>query len=320
MKKYSLIRSAAIALAAFLSVSCVGKILNDTISDDDLPKGVLPSKEMTYGNAADEKYAAHAARFTFESSAEFPYVSMELFGDGCYLISRTFTRSDDGGIYVEGGYTVTEDNIYILENFGTLKIEENQDGYNLIFDNTAGNRISVVYAEKTPAISGDATKSLCRTWRIDTIEDWMYMGSKLIIKTKYYGGENPRIEGSVGVTEDDMKNQIDNICKEMRFSPYGTYHCTYNNGTTRVSTWEWGNEEQGILFFDWEQGEQDEGYVTIRFSGKQLRTYEDYSFDIAEYIEEEADEEESQAYIDIIKKLTGNATLRYLIVNTLTAI
>ena len=144
-------------MAAFLSVSCVGKILNDTISDDDLPKGVLPSKEMTYGNAADEKYAAHAARFTFESSAEFPYVSMELFGDGCYLISRTFTRSDDGGIYVEGGYTVTEDNIYILENFGTLKIEENQDGYNLIFDNTAGNRISVVYAEKTPAISGDAT-------------------------------------------------------------------------------------------------------------------------------------------------------------------
>lgn len=320
MKKYSLIRSAAVALVAFLSVSCVGKLLDDIISDEDLPKGVLPSEEMTYGSAADEKYAAHAARFTFESNADFPYESIELFGDGRYLISRTsYTRSDDA-LYVEDGYTVTEDNIYILENFGTLKIEENADGYNLIFDNTAGNRISIVYAEKTPAITGDATKSLCRTWRIDTIEDWMYLGSKLIIKTKYHGGENPRIEGSVGVTEEDMKDKLDNICKEMRFSPYGTYYCTYNNGTTHVSTWKWGDEDQGILFFDWEQGEQDEGYVTIRFSGNQLRTYEDYSFDIVEYIEEEADEEDSQAYVNLIRKLTGDATLRYLIVNTLTAI
>jgi hypothetical protein len=86
-----------------------------------------------------------------------------------------------------------------------------------------------------------------------------------------------------------------------------------------VSTWKWGNAQEGILFYDWENGEQEEGYVTVRFSGKQMRIYEDYTFDLSEYLLDEEDEEESQAYINILNKFAGNSKLRYLLVNTMQA-
>ena len=38
-----------------------------------------------------------------------------------------------------------------------------------------------------------------------------------------------------------------------------------------------------------------------------------------DYIEEESDDEESQAYIDVLSAFTGDKQLRYLIVNTMTS-
>lgn len=320
------------AAVVLSSVSCIQSILktDKLIADKDLPSGVLPSEEMTYGSASAETYAAHAARYSIEVEDDSPYAFVELFGDGTYLIAkvgyqsvygRKATKGYEDSYYIAGGYTVEQEGHYSLEDFGTLKIEEEGDGYNLIFDNTYGNRLSTVFATKDAAMTDDASKSLCRTWNLNTTEEWMYLGSALVINTKYTGGENPKIEGKVGVDSEDLEESIAGMCKRMVFSPAGTYFCTYNDGSVRVSTWEWGNAEQGILFFDWRVGEQDEGYVTIRFSGKQMRTYEDYTFDIMSYIEDEMDEEDegADAYIDILEKFAGDSKLRYLIVNSLEA-
>lgn len=326
----NILRSLTAAAVVISSVSCIQSILktDELISDKDLPSGVLPSENMTYGSASAETYATHAARYSIKATDEFPYVSIELFGDGSYLITksgyqsvygRKATKGYEDSYYIAGGYTVEQEGHYSLEDFGTLKIEEEGDGFNLIFDNTNGNRLSTVFATKDAIYTDDASKSLCRTWDLNTTEEWMYLGSNLVINTKYTGGDNPRIEGKIGVDSEELQESIAGMCKRMVFSPAGTYFCTYNDGTVRVSTWEWGNAEQGILFFDWKAGEQDEGYVTIRFAGKQMRTYEDYIFDIKSYIEEELDEEEegAGAYIEILEKFAGDSKLRYLIVNSL---
>lgn len=319
IKTNKFFRNLAVILVAISATSCIQKIFSDElIKDSDLPKGILPTNEMTYGNAKDEKYAEHAVKFTFTRSDNFSYSSIELLGDGTFLLLEYPSKAGYDG-YIAGGYTVEAKGRYSLEDFGTLQIEENGDSYNLVFDNLNGNRISTVYAVKEQAQTDNATKSLCRTWQIQTTEEWMYLGSSLLINTKYHGGDEPYFEGVVGVDDEEMQYNIDAMCKTMRFTPYGTYYCTYNNGTERISTWKWGDAEKGILFFDWEYGEQDEGYVTVRFAGSQLRTYEDYIFNLEDYIEEESDDEESQAYIDVLSAFTGDKQLRYLIVNTMTS-
>jgi hypothetical protein len=318
MKKI-LIRSIAVSFAALVSISCVQKLFNnEAVSDEDLPNGVLPSSEMTYGNAPEEPYAKHAARFNVTATADFPYNLVELFGDGTYMFTNVPGKSGDG-VYLAGGYTVEDGDRYSLEDFGTLKIETEGDNYSLLFDNLNGNRLSTVYGSKDPVLTDNASKSLCRTWDVNSIERWMYLGSKLLINTKYHGGENPYIEGIAGIDGEDMESSVQYECKSVRFSPSGTYTCTYNNGQVLVSTWKWGNAQEGILFYDWENGEQEEGYVTVRFSGKQMRIYEDYTFDLSEYLLDEEDEEESQAYINILNKFAGNSKLRYLLVNTMQA-
>lgn len=326
----NIFRSMLAAAVVLSSVSCIQTILktDELIADKDLPSGVLPSENMTYGSAAAEDFAAHAARYSIDATGDAPYASVELFGDGTYLITKTgyqsvygrkATKGYEDSYYIAGGYTVEQEGHYSLEDFGTLKVQEEGDGFNLVFDNTYGNRLSTVFATKDPVLTDNASKSLCRTWDLKTQEEWMYLGSSLIINTKYTGGENPTIEGKVGVDSEELEESIAGMCKQMRFSPAGTYYCILNNGEILVSTWKWGNAEQGILYYDWEVGEQDEGYVTVRFSGKQMRTYEDYTFDIMSFIEEdmEDDEEDASAYIDILEKFAGDSKLRYLIVNSL---
>lgn len=49
-----------------------------------------------------------------------------------------------------------------------------------------------------------------------------------------------------------------------------------------VSLWQWTDEEQGTLHYEDVAGSDDyddewDGYVTIRFAGRQMRVYEDYT-------------------------------------------
>lgn len=352
MKVFKFFVLCNLAAAALMCSSCVEDIIetDDIISDDDLPAGVLPSKDFNPGKFVAEKYSDAAAKYNI-SDPSSSFSSVELFGDGTYLIiskdaayqtqsSVAVAQDVDGGIkvympksqqkasvsraygdyYISGGYTVEQKGNYVLDDFGTLKIDENGDGYNLTFDNQYGNRISTVYATKEPAVGDEAAESLCRAWNVNTTESWVYLGSVLLSNVKYIGGDVPRYEGlGDDVSEYEIQEAIDESCCKIIFSPYGTYYCEYNNGTVKVSTWKWANKDQGTLFYDWQIGENDEGYVTVRFAGNQCRIYEDYTIDLSEYLEEDYyyDEDVYYDYVDLFGE--DGAMLRLLNVITLDA-
>ena len=61
---------------------------------------------------------------------------------------------------------------------------------------------------------------------------------------------------------------------------WGTYICFYMNHTAEVAKWDWTDATSGTLHC-WDPYDPDnsdwEGYTTVRFKGKQMRVYEDYS-------------------------------------------
>ena len=315
-------------LLIFALTSCdILDIDKDTLKDILIPDAAKPSKELTLGNAADEEFASHAVKYII-SDSESPYESVELFGDGTYIIAKKgasagMTRAEDEYL-IMGGYVMDEEGNYSLYDFGTLKVEEDKDKFNLTFDNTYGNRISTVFAQKSPVLTDDVTKSLCRTWDVSGIDQWMYLGVMKLIDFSYIGGENPRYEGT-GIDqleEEVIEEAIAKTCCKVIFSASGTYCCFYNSGDILFSTWKWVNQEQGTLFYDWEKGENEEGYVTVRFSGDTCNIYEDYTIDISGIINEDdlEDAMDDEEFVDLDEILGNtNLNLRYLIVNKLSA-
>ena len=317
-------------LASFLLIfsftSCdLLDISKDDIKNLLIPDAAKPSKELTLGNTADEEFASIAVKYVI-SDYESPYESVELLGDGTYIIAKKgassgVTRAEDEYL-IMGGYEMNADGNYSLEDFGTLKVEEEGDKFNLTFDNTYGNRISTVFAEKSPVLTDDVTKSLCRTWDVDGIDQWMYLGALKLAEFSYVGGSKPHYTGA-GIDkmdEETLEELIGATCCQVKFTPSGTYFCTYNNGEVRYSTWKWVNKEQGTLYYDWQQGENEEGYVTVRFDGKKCNIYEDYTIDLSGIVDEEdlEDTMEDEEFIDIDEILgSTEVSLRYLIVNKL---
>ena len=318
-------------LASFLLIfaltSCDILGIKDDIKNLLIPDAAKPSKELILGNAADEEFASIAVKYVI-SDNESPYESVELLGDGTYIIAKKgassrMTRAEEDYL-IMGGYIMNEEGNYSLEDFGTLKVEEEEGKYNLTFDNTYGNRISTVFAEKSPVLTDDVTKSLCRTWDMAGIDQWMYLGALKLSEFSYVGGPNPHYEGaSIDMMDQETLDElVAGTCCKMIFSPSGTYCCIYNNGTILHSTWRWANKEQGTLYYDWQQGENEEGYVTVRFDGNKCNVYEDYTIDLSGIVDEDdlEDAMEDEEFVDIEEILSStDLQLRYLIVNKLEA-
>ena len=327
MTTKSISKVCCLLFAAFSLASCIDtEGIIDSFKEPNLPQGIKPSEEMTYGDAADEPYVNFAAKYAIKSQNN-EYSHIEFFGDGTYLMTKKGAenqpqqpaiarRSASGAVmlsipktsravsdeyYLEGGYQVISDTCYLLNEVDSLFIKEGVNNeYSLIFTNQSTGVASTVYANKEANNINPSTKSLCRTWDIKNWEQWIYFNSFLMVHSKYFGeveGQYPHYEGSIvengNAPIQDLLNQE---CVTATFSPSGTYICHFRNGTKDVRTWQWSNEEKGILFFDWNRpgSETEEGYVTFRFAGDEARSYEDYKItkkDIEEQLGESFDEE-----------------------------
>lgn len=346
MKNFKSLTTINVVVISLLTVSSCNLLNRDSLQEKVIPEEAKPSAEMTYGNLVDESHADLAVKYII-TDLNSPYESIELFGDGTYLIAQTgagsvsrmskvvVRRSENGVMasipkqsasklrsgndwFIVGGYIMNEEGSYTLEDFGSLKVKEEGGDINLTFENTYGDRICTVFASEVPPVDDKAAKSLCRTWNMESLEQWVYLGVVNVLNLKYVGGSNPHYEGkSAGSLDEETKAEmINSACSTITFSPSGTYFCTYNNGEILYSTWMWANEEQGTLFYDWKEGENEEGYVTVRFADDRCLIYEDYTVDLSDMIEGD----DMEDIIDISQYFgNGESNLRYLLLNTLKA-
>lgn len=216
------------------------------------------------------------------------------------------TLTMPGGEY--GSFEKIGDKEYLLSNGDKINLTETTGSDAKVTYTGHGGRVSNVYVNVTTPKEGAADTSICRSWDMDSFEIFMYWCGHYVVHAK-----QQLVDGQVYTTfkmmqdfyddvdSEDVVGEDDEYCYRVVFSKNGTYLCFYMNGEVGMSHWDWIDKSNGTLYYNWDEGGADDGYVTVRFAGNQMRIYEDYTY-TEEYDDDDDDED-----------------TRIVVVNTLTA-
>nr|WP_302945721.1 hypothetical protein [uncultured Prevotella sp.] len=202
----------------------------------------------------------------------------------------------DNGLYIYGTYTRVKDGVYQLSNQTTIRIKDNGiTGYATItYTNSYGVDITIVVDIDFQYKPDPAIRQLCRSWRMDSSETWLYAngvyfayGKQWLNLGRVYQEVTLSPEGKQwDFDEDDILDDKDDYCYRTIFSPCGTFVCFYMDGDVEIGRWEWKDTNYGILrcwepfeIGDYDDDDDDYADVTVRFDGKKMRIYQDYMDD-----------------------------------------
>lgn len=194
--------------------------------EEKIPEGALPTAEFTPGNFEAEPYAEDAIKIEVQSTLEGnpEFSSIELFGDGHYLMSgtnnynapqqtvkakreadgsvsivkkhgtkRMATRAtEDGtinfgnGSYTYGTYTREQKGVYRFNNGASLDLRKLQEGSSeVVYTNSDGSK-STVYVNYNVDEKPLEMRSICRSWRMNSFETWHYLNGGYIAHGKQW--------------------------------------------------------------------------------------------------------------------------------------
>lgn len=251
------------------------------------------------GNFEEPKFEQDAARYEI-TSAGSPYASIELTASGNYIIieknssyvhslsaarkSFSFAKkvksraSSNGVIY--GKYIKGANGEYILEGFGTIRVESKGDNaYDLDITTSSGYSVVVGANRDNKYSSSTMTDKLCRSWEFDKIRATFWVNGKKVFD------ETLNMKQIAGITDEDnpfyeIKDELPEL---VIFTKAGTYMVIYGGEELAVSTWRWENESKGIIRYSWDYDHlydpDESGRVTVSFSGSNLLITEEYEDD-----------------------------------------
>lgn len=201
------------------------------------------------------------------------------------------TMDIDNCKYQYGTYTRVNAHTYRLSDNSVIEfLDDVKEGNGQVtYTSRDGTKSNVHVNFATQDKSATPNRSLCRSWNCDSFEMWAYMNGAYMAHGKQWM-ENGRVHHNYklspsakkwGIEEDDFFDSDTEYCHRVIFSPSGTYVCFYMDGDVDVACWEWRDQSNGIMHYwdpyDYEAEDDWSGDVTVRFKGKQMRIYEDYS-------------------------------------------
>ncbi len=299
-------------LASLSMVMSACETDNEISGNDTPPEDAIPSAEFHPNNLAAGTYTEDAIRIVSEDEYNDPFSSIELTPDGYYLFTsynmyngytsssniapqtgentlkanshkgiRTRSTMDENGTisfnYSQyGKFTKIGDKQYRLSNGIEIDLRDAAGSNRQVRYKHHDGTVTVVYVSVITPIQGDATASLCRTWNYISHDVWCYWNGKYIArgKKKLENGQVVDTHFKVIGNLFDEEEIFDNIaCKDV-FTPTGKFIRFYVNGEVEVNNWKWYDEQQGILC-DYEPYKDELDCWTVRFSGKEMRIYQD---------------------------------------------
>ena len=169
-------------LFSLIAILCLGNFSSCSSSDDNDGDGQLETPQ----------YAADAAKYEI-TDASSEVKSIELTESGQYIVimnnvgrnakqtiglhkmPATLTRatSENVGVYY-GNYTKTDKDYFLLEDFGTVRINKDDNGSVAsvtIHSNKSGNEWTCParLSPKTNTNNTVTTNRICRTWKIKSV-------------------------------------------------------------------------------------------------------------------------------------------------------
>lgn len=197
----------------------------------------------------------------------------------------------DNGLYIYGTYTCVKEGVYQLSNNTVIEVKDGGvTGYATVtYTNSLDISITITVTIDVTNKQDDAVRHICRSWRMDSAENWLLTGDVMIGYGKQWLDhgrvmQQTRLtqEGKdMGFDEDDLVDDKENYCYRVIFSPCGTFVCFYIDGDVEIGTWEWTDTHNGVLrcweAFDWDDDDDDDfAGMTVRFEDKQMRIYGDF--------------------------------------------
>lgn len=308
---FQFIQRGGLLLASLLLLTSLFTLTS--CSDDDENGGISET-------AAFDSYAAK-----YEiTSAGSPYSSIELTEAGNYIISfeeaasrinplilnlkgkdatsltqsliaaihhHQTTRATPYSPILYGRYTVNEDGSYNLAGFGTITVEEDNNGHavELVITRNGQEAESYHASIQSSDIHSSMSNKLCRTWAMahyrylvklngSKVCDFQAGSLKELFKKILQWGES---QGEDIDPEDyemlEVLNEVEP--KTMVFTKTGTYLVEYTNSQVAVSTWRWLDESAGLLVYSWNNNLENltgvmNGQTIVSIKGSQLTLVE----------------------------------------------
>lgn len=317
MKKKDLFNLNIGRLLFAIIAMCVCSVPLTSCSDDDDNNGG--------GNFDPPAYETNAAKYEI-SDAGSPYESIEFTESGNYLIKQSggsyaqmstakaaaaITRGIAGkdgrsAIFADptatpatrdayspilyGKYTVREDGVYVLEDFGTVKVTQDGTGnsYKLEVTRNGQSTVTIEATRQNANLNSTKSNALCRTWNVASLRLYFeYNGRKMIDVS----GKTPEElleklrklaqENDPEYSDDDYDDITDILGEwpeQVVFTKTGTYVVYYSESQLAVSTWKWENESDGYLIYSWYNDLDDpDGRVQVEFKGSNMQITEEYT-------------------------------------------
>lgn len=273
----------ALVLAAFGLTSC--EEITDAINSVKVPAEAKPSKTFTLALFAPETNADAVHRFTTSQSSA-PFTSIEFFGDGYFLMSNDKTaRANVDELY--GKYAMDGNLHYTLDNGDAIDASGLNGAHGTIsYTPKGGESISVSVTSDQP-LTSEASKTLCRTWRLNTSKYWLSVKGLMAIYRGYsmengvFKHEDNKVADFIGEFYDGDLMTADRWPEQVTLSPFGTYYVRFASGKTLIQEWAWSNESKGTI-----RTKSDAQFsitdflkskdVTVRFVDNSLRLYTEY--------------------------------------------
>lgn len=216
--------------SSLIILASVGFVACESDNDEPeikAPASATPTEEFTFGSCQDEQYVEDAIKINVipENDTQAEFSSIELFGDGHYLITRNpnsnssqrtvsvqretdgsttvfkshntkrlatratdnnETISIDNGNYEYGSYTREQEGVYRFSDNSTLDIREMQEQGTVTYTHRDGRKSKVYIQNEEANDMSKALSNLCRSWRHDSFEIWCYLNGAYIAHVKQW--------------------------------------------------------------------------------------------------------------------------------------
>lgn len=221
------------------------------------------------------------------------------------------TRSTTYSNIITGKYTKTDDMTYVLEGFGTIKVNMSGDNtYSLVITETGSSPYTLAAAKKEQYSGSEPTDKLCRTWRIASMRMEVSMSGKYEgfsfnfkvdekvdggdmagLMLKCYESEIRQMAKAAGysASEREVKEAVAELKSDIEktylyienviFTQAGTYMVTYRGDRLAISTWTWTGDDFKKIRYSWDYSNMNgvlSNECSVGFDGKKCYIVEMY--------------------------------------------
>lgn len=180
-----------------------------------------------HNNDAPELLNRKAVSAKWMVAGDSVYKSFEFNLSSNYLVVKK-TTSGNSPVVLFGTYQIVDNQTVLLSDFGTVKItglHGNSIDFSVRLNSDPATDITFSAAKHTEMAGSERTNSICRTWKISSVNGISVVGTKMELTLLFSAAGSYFVSYAVKIDESDGK----------------------------LAEWKWNDETQTRLLYSWNE-------------------------------------------------------------------